>query len=93
MTQEQIGQIARQQSAIDLNCEADDFLKAENIVVLSRKNDRARKYMELPFYCAAWWNMSSVRNAIRSGFRSAWVELTAKPIKFVDRANGKAEGL
>lgn len=34
----------------------------------------------VPFYCAAWSNVPSVRNAIRSGFRPAWVELTVKPI-------------
>lgn len=34
----------------------------------------------VPFYCAAWSNIPSVRNAIRSGFRPAWVELTAKPV-------------
>ena len=37
-----------------------------------------------PFYCAAWSNIKSVRNAIRSGFRPAWVELTAKSADFVD---------
>lgn len=35
---------------------------------------------KVPFYCAAWSNVPSVRNAIRSGFRPAWVELTAKPV-------------
>ena len=35
----------------------------------------------VPFYCAAWSNIPSVRNAIRSGFRPAWVELTVKPIE------------
>lgn len=35
---------------------------------------------KVPFYCAAWSNIPSVRNAIRSGFRPAWVEITAKPI-------------
>ncbi len=34
---------------------------------------------KIPFYCAAWSNLASVRNAIRSGFRPAWVELTLKP--------------
>lgn len=34
---------------------------------------------KVPFYCAAWSNIASVRNAIHSGFRPAWVELTAKP--------------
>lgn len=35
---------------------------------------------KVPFYCAAWSNIGSLRNAIRCGFRPAWVELTAKPI-------------
>ena len=33
---------------------------------------------KVPFYCAAWCNIKSVRNAIKSGFRPAWVEMTAK---------------
>ena len=43
---------------------------------------------KVPFYCAAWCNIKSVRSAIRSGFRPAWVELTAKPIAFVNKMNG-----
>lgn len=43
---------------------------------------------KVPFYCAAWSNIKSVRNAIRSGFRPAWVELTAKSIAFVKEMNG-----
>jgi predicted GNAT family acetyltransferase len=43
---------------------------------------------KVPFYCAAWSNVRSVRNAIRSGFRPAWVEMTAKPADFVDKMNG-----
>lgn len=42
---------------------------------------------KVPFYCAAWSNIKSVRNAIKSGFRPAWVELTAKSGKFVDEMN------
>ena len=42
---------------------------------------------KVPFYCAAWSNVKSVRNAIRSGFRPAWVEMTAKPIQTVDAMN------
>ena len=44
---------------------------------------------KVPFYCAAWCNIKSVRNAIRSGFRPAWVEITAKDTAFVDKMNGK----
>lgn len=42
---------------------------------------------KVPFYCAAWSNIKSVRNAIRSGFRPAWVEMTAKSADFVMKIN------
>ena len=41
----------------------------------------------VPFYCAAWSNIRSVRNAIKSGFRPAWVEMTAKSCEMVDGMN------
>jgi GNAT superfamily N-acetyltransferase len=44
---------------------------------------------KVPFYCAAWCNIKSVRNAIKSGFRPAWVEMTAKPCETVDGMNQK----
>ncbi len=44
---------------------------------------------KVPFYCAAWSNVKSVRNAIKSGFRPAWVEMTAKSAAFVAEMNGK----
>lgn len=34
---------------------------------------------KVPFYCCAWSNLPSAKNAVRSGFRPAWVELTCKP--------------
>ena len=51
----------------------------------------AREILDLgkvPFYCAAWSNLRSVGNAIKCGFRPAWVELTARDLEFVDRMNG-----
>ena len=42
---------------------------------------------KVPFYCAAWCNIKSVRNAIKSGFRPAWVEMTARPCETVDGMN------
>lgn len=42
---------------------------------------------KVPFYCAAWSNIKSVRNAIRSGFRPAWVEMTVKTMDFVQDMN------
>ena len=43
----------------------------------------------VPFYCAAWCNVKSVRNAIKSGFRPAWVEMTAKSCEIVGEFNQK----
>ena len=42
---------------------------------------------KVPFYCCAWSNLRSVRNAIKSGFKPAWVELTTKSKAFVDQLN------
>ena len=44
---------------------------------------------KVPFYCAAWSNIKSVRNAIKAGFRPAWVEMTAKEISFVEKLNNE----
>lgn len=43
---------------------------------------------KVPFYCAAWSNIKSVRNAVRSGFDPSWVEITAKSFEFVEEMNG-----
>lgn len=45
---------------------------------------------KVPFYCAAWSNIKSVKNAIKSGFRPSWVEITAKSCDFVVNMNGKS---
>ena len=36
---------------------------------------------KVPFYGAAWSNVRSLRNGLRSGFRPAWAELSAEEIK------------
>lgn len=38
----------------------------------------------VPFYCCAWANIKSVRNALRSGFRPAWMQMTAKSDEMID---------
>ena len=43
---------------------------------------------KVPFYCAAWSNIRSVRNAIRCGFYPAWVEVSARETPYVDKLNG-----
>ena len=51
MTNKDIFKIALAQSAEDCNCSPADFLKSENIVVISRKNPKARSYVPLPLAC------------------------------------------
>ena len=41
----------------------------------------------MPFYCSAWSNIRSVRNAVKSGFVPTWVEMTVKPERIVDEMN------
>lgn len=36
----------------------------------------------VPFYCCAWSNIASSRNAQKSGFSPAWVQVTAKSCQF-----------
>lgn len=42
---------------------------------------------KVPFYCCAWSNIRSSRNAIKSGFMLAWVEMTVKPAEIVNEMN------
>ena len=42
---------------------------------------------KVPFYCCAWSNLKSARNAIKSGFRPAWVEMTVKSNEFIAEMN------
>jgi len=44
---------------------------------------------KIPFYCCAWSNLKSVRNALKSGFRPGWIEMTIKPKSFVMEMNKK----
>ena len=51
LTNEIIKQIAMEQSAYDANCEASDFVQKENVIVISKENPLARKYLKLPHAC------------------------------------------
>ena len=51
----------------------------------SRLAKEILKREKVPFYCSAWSNIRSVRNAVKSGFIPAWVELSVKPAEFVDK--------
>ena len=51
MTNKELLAVAMQQSALDLNCAPEDFLREESVVVHSCAHPQARRYLELPFYC------------------------------------------
>lgn len=48
------------------------------------------KLGKVPFYCAAWSNIKSVRNALKCGFKPAWAELTARDAEFVNKLNSRS---
>ncbi|MCM1184754.1 MAG: GNAT family N-acetyltransferase [Roseburia sp.] len=41
----------------------------------------------VPFYCCAWSNVGSICNAIASGFRPAWVQVTVKKLETIAEMN------
>ncbi|MCL2513527.1 MAG: GNAT family N-acetyltransferase [Oscillospiraceae bacterium] len=51
MTNKEILRIAMEQHATDANCSPDDFTRNENVVVVSKPNENARRYLNLPFFC------------------------------------------
>lgn len=51
MTNNDIKRIAMEQSAVDLNCNFEDFMNQENKVVISKKKDGQKKYFQLPHFC------------------------------------------
>ncbi|MHB1153296.1 MAG: GNAT family N-acetyltransferase [Eubacteriales bacterium] len=48
---DEILRIAMNQHAIDANCSPDDFMRKENVVVISKPHEKARRYLNLPFFC------------------------------------------
>lgn len=48
---------------------------------------------KVPFYCCAWSNIRSAGNAIKSGFRPAWIELTVRDAAFADAMHEEREGM
>ena len=42
---------------------------------------------KVPFYCCAWCNLPSARNAVKSGFRPAWTEMQADSLEHIAEMN------
>ena len=51
MTNQDILHVALEQHAIEANCSPSDFLRKDNVVVVSKSDPRARRYLYLPFFC------------------------------------------
>lgn len=50
MTKNDILTVAMRQSALDMNCHAEDFQAPQNVIVHSAPHPQARKYLELPLF-------------------------------------------
>ena len=42
---------------------------------------------KVPFYCCAWCNLASARNAVKSGFRPAWTEMDVRSMDDIAAMN------
>ena len=66
MTNKDILQIAMEQSALDLNCRAEDFLCSSHVIVKSGVGAAARKYYKEPIACnlVSYGNNRRVSNPV-----------------------------
>ncbi|MBD5135489.1 MAG: GNAT family N-acetyltransferase [Lachnospiraceae bacterium] len=76
MTNQELIKIAMQQSAYDCNCNPEDFLKDKNVIVISRDNPNARKYLTLPFEC----DLVSYGNNIVASVREDLIDIVSEYI-------------
>ena len=76
-TNEKILEIAMEQSAIDSNCRREDFLRHEPVITISRKNPRARKYLEFPMDC----DLVSYGNNVVASVQEEYREITEEYIR------------
>ena len=84
MTNKEIMQIALQQQAYDMNCKPEDFSAAENVIVISKPNEKARKYLNLPFFC----NLCTYGNNVVASVDERVVELVRKYLDSEKKSNG-----
>lgn len=80
LTNEKILRIAMEQSAIDANCRPEDFLRGENVITISRKNDAARKYLKLPHMCNLITYGSNIVATVSQGYEQmVWDYISRYP--------------
>ncbi|MDH8676870.1 GNAT family N-acetyltransferase [Fusibacter bizertensis] len=52
--------------------------KGVAVTLIKNITDEIIRIGKVPYYCTAWSNIASKRSAINSGYKTAWVEMTAK---------------
>lgn len=77
MTNKEILRTAMEQSAVDANCQPEDFMKTEPVIVTSRKNPDARRYLKLPLAC----NLISYGNNIVASIDRRYEEIVRNYIQ------------
>lgn len=80
MTNREILRIAMEQSAIDINCKADDFLRTEHVIVESKIGPDARKY----YYEPVALDLVSYGNNIVASVKDEYREMQKKYIHKYD---------
>ncbi len=81
-TNQEILRIAMEQSALDLNCSADDFLKSEHVIVRSSIGPSARKYYEEPVACSLVSYGSNLIASVKDEYRSIYELRLMRPEEF-----------
>ncbi len=76
MTNKEILQIAMEQSTIDVNCRASDFLCKEHVIVSSGVSAGAKKYYKEPIAC----NLVSYGNNIVASVRDEYKDIVEEYI-------------
>ena len=61
--------------------------KGIGAAITSRLALEILKRNKVPFYCSAWSNIRSARNAVKCGLLPSWVEMTVKPTEAVNKMN------
>lgn len=70
-TNEDVLAIAMKQSALDINCQTEDFIKEENVIVRCKIGPLARKYYKEPIAC----DLVSYGNNIVASVKEEYREL------------------
>ncbi len=78
MTNEEIYQIAMEQSAMDINCKADDFLQSNHVVVKYEMGPSVKKYYKEPITCIMVSYGNNIVASVKDEYRDIVTEYINK---------------